>query len=479
MLNLRKSKNNVFNLLHLSLNNSKIMHMKKYFIFCIFFAILFSCKQEDLQNDLTENPQENPQDDPQDNPQDDPQDGSQDGSMDTDSFRIWCARPIAYIDDGKVQLIWGPVHTELILRPYEIIEPDTIDIYISENDMLSFKKIIELKNGGSYSYTVDELQNGKQYFFFSVSKKNGFEPLYSDTTMAVPNKKKGFEILQKSAEEYVSNLSNVSIAHKKNKIAYVDNYYYWNGGSNCCMATSVLISNIDGSEKELVKINSYQPSWSPANDKVVFYFDGIHNVGWIPAQIAMYDCKTKSITQLTNDNYNNYSPVFSKNGESILFQSSKNTPGTYETNIWLMNLKTLGTFQVTDISKTSLRTVERPCWIDDDRFLIHGTYSDEKSQYQIFESSVSNGQITKVFDSKWNDYNPSASPDQNKIAFISNRSGINQVWVYFINSKTFLQISGYSNNESVEPGWNSIEWLDNSTIIYTIHGSKLVKQNIE
>ena len=454
------------------------MFMKKYFILCL-IVIMFGCKQEELQNVLTENPQENPQENQQDDPQDDPQDGSQGGSMDTDSLRIWCANPIAYIDDGKVKLIWGPVYTELILRPYEIIKPDTIDIYISENDMLNFQKIAEVKNGGSYSYTVNELQNGKQYFFFSVSKKIGFEPLYSDTTMAIPNKKKGFEILQKSDQEHISNLSNVSFAHKKNKIAYVDNYYYWNGGSNCCMATSVLISNIDGSEKELVKINSYNPSWSPENDKIVFFFDGIHNVGWIPAQIAMYDCKTKSITQLTNDNYDNYSPVFSKNGESILFHSSKNTPGTYNTSIWLMNLKTLESFQVTDISKASLITAERPCWIDDDRFLFQGAYNEEKSLYQLFESSVSKGQITKVFDSKWNDYNASASPDQNKIAFISKRSGLNQVWVYFINSKTFLQISGYSESESVEPGWNSIEWLDNSTIIYTIHGSKLVKQKIE
>jgi len=245
------------------------------------------------------------------------------------------------------------------------------------------------------------------------------------------------------------------------------------------MASSILISNMDGSGKELVKINGYKPNWSPANDKIVFHFDGIHNVGWIPAQIAMYDCETKSITQLTDDDYNNYSPVFSKDGESLLFQSSKNTPGTYETNIWLMNLKTLESFQVTDISKTSLRTVERPCWIDNDRFLFHGAYSEEINQYQLFESSVSNGLITKVFESKWNDYCPSVSADQKKIAFISNRSGINQAWIYHIDSKTFSQISGYSDGGSVEPTWDSIEWLDNSTIVFTMNESQLVKQRVD
>ena len=446
--------------------------MKKYFILCL-LVILFGCKKDDLQDDL----QENLPKDLVENLQDDLQDDLPDDSMDNGNDRIWCAHPMAIIDDGKVQLKWGPVMFDDMLRPYKFVAPDIIDIYISENNMSSFQKIVETKNGKNYSYTVDKLQNGKHYYFYSVSKKEGFESLYSDTIMAVPNKRKGFEILQKSAEEHVARLSNVSIAHQKNKIAYVDKYYTWNGGSN--MAVSILISNMDGSEKELVKINSYNPSWSPANDKVVFHFDGILNVGWIPNQIAMYDCKTKSITQLTNDNYYNFSPVFSKNGESILFQSSRNSPGDYETNIWLMNLKTLESSQITDISKTSLRTVERPCWIDYDRFLFHGVYSDEKNQYQIFESSVSTGQITKIFESKWNDYNPSASSDQKKIAFISNRSRVHQVWVYNIDRKTFSQMSGYSDSESVEPGWNNVEWLDNSTIVYAINENQLVKQSVE
>jgi len=244
------------------------------------------------------------------------------------------------------------------------------------------------------------------------------------------------------------------------------------------MEQAIFIANMDGSGKELVKIDGNNPSWSPANDKIVFHFDGIQNVGWIPAQIAMYDCKTKSITQLTDDNYYNYSPVYSKNGESLLFQSSKNTPGTYETNIWMMNLKTHQTFQITDISKTPLKTVERPCWIDNDRFLFHVAYSEGRNQYQLFESSVSKKQITKIFESKWNDYNPSISPYQKKIAFISDRSGFNQVWVYHIDSRTFSQITGYSNGESLTYGWSKIEWLDNSTLVFTINENQLVKQKV-
>jgi len=199
----------------------------------------------------------------------------------------------------------------------------------------------------------------------------------------------------------------------------------------------LITNNTDGFPNS----NGYNPRWSPTNDKIVFHFDGITNVGWIPAQIAMYDFETGSITRLTEDSYYNYSPVFSKNGEYLLYQSSKNTPGTYETNIWFMDLRTLESFQITDVSKTSLRTVERPNWIDNDRFLFHGIYPGFREHHQIFESSVSKKQITKVFESRWSDYTPSISPDQTKIAFISNRSRTHQVWIYHIASKTYTQLT--------------------------------------
>ena len=90
--------------------------------------------------------------------------------------------------------------------------------------------------------------------------------------------------------------------------------------------------------------------------------------------------------------------------------------------------------------------------------------------------------MSKVFESQWNDYTPSISPDQKKIAFISNRSRTNQVWIYDIDNKTYSQITGYSNDEygeSVEPTWNTIQWLDNSTITFTINDNQFVKQRIE
>jgi len=402
--------------------------MKKYFVLC-FVAMLLGCKQEN-----------------------------------TDKSLIWYERPIVIIDDSKVHLKWQPVpfHYHL-LGSYEYFEPKKVDIYISKNDMSNFQKLIELDYDKDGSYTIDHLQNSSPYFFYVTAKRKGLESWYSDTIMAIPNKRKEFEILQKIDVE--TNVSNFSISHQKNKIAYVDSHL---------LGFPLFISNMDGSEKELVNVHSFSPSWSPTKDKIVFHTNGNHDVTWKNAQIAMYDYETKSITQFTDDNYYNYFPVFSKNGESLLFLLNKNTSSTYEAEIYLTNLKTLESFQITDISKTSVRWIGGLSWIDNNRFLFHGNYSYGKNR--LFESSISEKQITQIFESKWNDSSPSIAPDQKKIAFISNRSGMSQIWIYHTDSKTFSQITGYSNSESA---WSNIEWLDNSTIVFTINGIQLVKQRVE
>ena len=409
-------------------NMASLRNLMSKFFLVLCLAMLFGCKQENTEKSI-----------------------------------IWYECPIIIIDDSKVHLKWQPVPFYYhLISGYEYVEPDKVDIYISKNDMSNFQKLIELNYDKHGSYTVDNLQNNSPYFFFAVAKKKGLESWYSDTIMAIPNKRKEFEILQTSDEAKMSRISNFSISHQKNKMAYVDTYQY-----------SILISNMDGSGKELVNVKSNSPSWSPTNDKIVYHSNGNHDVTWRHAQIVMYDYETKSITLLTDDDYYNYYPIFSKNGELLLFLLNKNTSSTYEANIYLMNLKTLESFQITDISKTSVRWVGGLSWIDNDQFLFHG---NSEGKYRLFESSVSEKQITTIFESKWNDYSPSISPDQKKIAFISNRSGMSQVWIYHTDSKTFSQITGYSKSEST---WSNIEWLDNSTIVFTINDIQLVKQRVE
>jgi TolB protein len=380
---------------------------------------------------------------------------------------------VSGIDDGTVELSGFEVLFTDIYLPYDRILPDECDIYMAEDNPEAFEKLVELQRDKQETYKIRNLENGKAYFFYFVSRKEGYEPLTSATIMAVPNRKPDAEYLCAGGDGH--SLQDVAFSPQQDKIAYVDVYYTWDDGKYG--AEAIFISKPDGSGKELLDINASEPSWSPSGKQIAFRTEKAEltiDAYGRPSQIALYDCETKTITKLTKGSDFNYSPDFSENGEFLLFVSNKNADveHIYDTNVWLMHLATLQTSRLTDSFYAG-----SPKWIDNDRFLFHAGERDKKSQ--LYESSVSGKEVRKVFDSPWNDYCPSASPDGKRIAFISDRSALSNVWIYDKVNGSYSQISVTSEAEHLlSSGWMNIEWLDNATIAYSLPDNSLVKVKI-
>lgn len=386
---------------------------------------------------------------------------------------IWRPVPVAMIENSQIRLNWlnYSIFNDILL-PYTFVNPDNFGIFISKGTPDNFTKLIDLENDESYSYPIENLEDGQSYYLFVVSKKRGYSSLISDTIMAIPNPQPQTESLITTDDSHT--ITSVSLSPQKNKIAYVDKFYTWDGGENCCMAVAILFSNLDGTETKLVEINAYEPNWSPSNDKIVFRLDADD------MQIAIYDFETKKITELTDGNGEKYAPVFSRNEEFILFESPENSnvdfPGNTPSNIWMFNTNTSETIQITDIASSKLKKAGRANWIDNDRFLFNGTGVDNKSQ--IYESSITTKQVTQKIVSDWNDYFPSISPDNKNIAFISDRSGSNQIWLYSVETSSLKQLTGFSSLGGVDRWWNRIEWMDNSSILFTLNDNQLIKLKI-
>ena len=397
-----------------------------------------------------------------------------DDSLIDDGTVIWRPDPVATIDNSQVQLKWFNYSIiKLILQPYTFVEPDNFEIYISKGTPDNFSKLEQIKNNGNYEYQIEDLENGQPYYFYVVSNKKRYSSLISDTIMAIPNSMTKSETIL--TVDDLQTISSVSLAPTKDKIAFVDKNYAWNGGTNCCRAVAIFTSNLDGSDTELIEINAYGPSWSPQNDKIAFRSES-NNM-----QIATYDFESKSIVEITTGSDEKYAPAISENGNLILFESPKNSnannPGGTPSNIWLLDASTFERTQVTNIEKISLREAARPNWIDNESFLFHGKGLDYK--FQIYESSIMTNEVTQKILSYWNDYCPSISPDKKNIAFISDRAGNNHIWIYSLEDNSLRQLTGFPTLGGVDIYWNRIEWLDNSNIIFTYSKNKLIKLNIE
>ena len=376
---------------------------------------------------------------------------------------------ISFIGDKEVTLTYFSQYVTDIYSTYKLVDPDYFDIYESEGQISNFKEIVKLKNDNIYTYTLDGLNNGTTYSFYIVGEKEGYTSLYSDTIMVIPNQKLTFDTLVTINNNH--SISSVSYSPVANKIAYVDKYYAWNVGDNGYMGESIILSSINNQDSGLLAIDSYDPNWSSNGDTVVFaeetQFHGYYS------QIAIYDLNSKAITKLTNDTTYYYNPSFSPSDDKILYQSNKNRPDINSTNIWMMDLSTYKTELIIDLSKTNFVNVSRPDWMDENNFIFQGTNSNSKTS--IYKSSILTKEIEPLIESKWNDYNASVSPDANQIAFISDRSGSEQLWAYNLQTKEFKQLTGYDDSEYFDGNWTKIDWMDNNQLLFTFGEKRLTK----
>ena len=356
-----------------------------------------------------------------------------------------------------------------ILLPYNLVDPDYFDIYESEGQINKFAKIIELRNDNIYKYTLVGLNNGTPYYFYVVGKKEGYKSLYSDTIMIIPNQKLTFDTLVTINNNH--SISSVSYSPVANKVAYVDKSYAWNGGANCCMAESIILSSTDNRNSELLAIDSYDPDWSSNGDKIVFAEETLGQ-GYY-SQIAIYDVASKVITKLTNDITYTYNPSFSPSDGKLLYQSNKNRPDINSSNIWLMDLRTFNTELIIDLSKTNFVDISRPVWMDENDFIFQGTNSNTRTS--IYKSSILTKKIEPLITSGWNDYNAAISPNADQIAFISDRSGSEQLWLYNLQTKEYKQLTGYDENDYFDGNWTKINWMDNNQLLFSFGDNSLTK----
>jgi Tol biopolymer transport system component len=377
------------------------------------------------------------------------------------------------IDDKRVTLKYFSKYISGVFTAYTKVDPDFFDIYESEGQINKFKEVIELKNDSNYEYTINGLKNNSVYYLFVVGKKEGYKPLYSDTIMIVPNPKPSSETLFTFNNNQT--ISLVSYSSITNKIAYVDKNYAWNGGANCCMAESIILSSIDNQSSELLAIDSEDPDWSSGGDKIAFAEETLGH-GYF-SQIAVYDLNTRTITKLTNDTTYNYNPVFSPSDDKLLYQSNKNRPDINSTNIWMMDLSTLSTEIIIDLTKNNFVNVSRPEWLNETDFIFQGTGSNNLTS--IYKSSVSTKKTETLIESLWNDYNASVSPGADKIAFISGRSGTEQLWLYNLQTKEYKQLTGYNDDEYFDGNWTKINWIDNKQILLTFGDNRLARMILE
>jgi Tol biopolymer transport system component len=164
---------------------------------------------------------------------------------------------------------------------------------------------------------------------------------------------------------------------------------------------AILILDIESGDFEKSTFNLdavFSVAWSPKGNQIAFV-----GVTARQSDIYVYDLKTKSLVNLTSDTYSDITPQWSPDGASIFFASDRGgqvSPAT-----------------------AALDT--------------NGSANND-----IFQVDLESKRVTRITDWPNSDQSsPVVSPDGRKILFVSDRNGINNVYMVNLQTRSFRPVT--------------------------------------
>lgn len=336
------------------------------------------------------------------------------------------------------------------------LDPICFEVMISYSGPTELTKYLTVQNN-IFEVTIDNLTNGVPYYF--VVRGVGLNGQYreSNTIMVIPDNPENLHQIFEHVDKYTG---FGTFSRNESFIAY-ESDYTWNNGNNS--ARSVFLADLSDKSEWLVEKNSYSPEWSPVENKIVYQSDNGEVQPWYgytPTHIIVYNMVDSSFTKLTDGNSFNFLPTWSSDGNWIAFLSDK--VGGNEYNLWKVPASGGAAVKLTsdfndlnDLAMITDKSLRKPSWSPDGEEIAFSRIEMLNSYvFNIFSVPSSGGSLDTIISSQWNDYAPAFSPDGLEIAFISDRSGSNEIWSMNLQTKKLRQITG-----SYEK-WVYDSWLD-------------------
>lgn len=161
-----------------------------------------------------------------------------------------------------------------------------------------------------------------------------------------------------------------------------------------------------------------------------------------------YEPRRLMPSRLTNGQWDDITPSLSPDGSTVVFASNRNEYW----DLYTLDLTTGLIGRLTD----SPEVEGNPAWSPDRQWIVYDTLIDGQLEISIL-STVNNGQIIRLTSDPSADQDPVWSPQGRQMAYVSNRSGNNDIWIANLDKPDegrFVNISNSPEAEEIHPVWS-------------------------
>lgn len=372
----------------------------------------------------------------------------------TDDSYFWTPDIRVEKGDGQVNLyLTDPrPYTEYISAPPS--NPEFFEIYYSDNR--SSFNLFKKAGSSESNITITDLQNNKPYYFYVLTGKSGLQSEISDTLMAIPSHiTQAFEM----STEYNFSGTSATLSHDNNLISFVSNNFLFYKGLND--RTITFIDEMTSS-----------PTWSPVANSIAYII--YNNVGlwWYPFRLKLYNTATQTSEILSEADFSKFyinSPVFSKDGRKIGFLSSENNSEKELYDIWTVDINSKAKTRLTNFENSNFVIQGLFEWsVDGSEIYLSGYKKNGTWKRKIYRYNIAEARLTQMLESDWSDISPAVSPDNTRLAFISDRSGDDEIWIFNMVNNEYQMITGsYAYN--FDRRYSGIQWISNNEILISAY----------
>jgi len=339
--------------------------------------------------------------------------------------------------------------------------PDYFKIMISDD--LQHFSLYKIVNNSTSNVLIENLTNDKPYYFLVTSHKEKFDVIsISDTLMTIPSEESNLEPYLTTINYSVKKLST---SYDLSYISFKSNDYIDNYGKDMLYYKASVSNAIS-----IVEENAYNPGWSKTKNQFVYLTSKQEGVVTYPFLLKLFDAETKISTTLFEIQYDDYyviNPTFKPDGETITFFSSKGNSDIYTYDLWKINPVTKEQTKITNFEAIGFITDSKYEWIaSGEEIYLEGRYI-KSNKNDIYKFNISTKLLIPVIKSCWEERTPFPSPDNTKIAFISDRTGNDELWIYELVNSKYKQVTGESSYD-FDSRYSYIQWLNNDQILITV-----------
>ena len=395
-------------------------------------------------------------------------------------------------EDRKILLMWGNFRICNGWSCVPVAEASSYDLFLKRPGEQNFERLVRLSRGSS-EYLFTDVNLRGTYEFFIRSNRAGRQ-VDSNTVMIVPGKSPEIESIF-DADFGPHGVLHPRLSPSGSQVAYVSDVRFTENGEER-RAMSLFIFDQQTQEHRLIRRNANQPSWSSDGKRLIYSVTADSDQtpqGIRPSHLEIFNLETEEFSLFSGGLHQQATPSFSKDDQEVYFYADSLVSGDF--GLWKRDFSGNSTPIFTSFDDGVNLFTNMPVFrgldvsrINEMVVADHLQLFNDLPVYHIFGFDRSRGgQKVEVLVSQWNDSAPSLSPfDPNKMAFVSDRSGIPQIWMLDMLTGAVKQVTFFGVTQSgmrVSEFGMGISWTDNGRalvfpVIGTAGSTALVKASL-